>query len=222
MLTARSILSLRATSTATQCSAALPTIATTIAPMKNSLSPADLGAPRRSSRRGSRDITPTATPAIASATTERRTLHGAPCSCSSSPAGLKRSRCVRSEKSSPADVGEDQDDRDDRARAARRSSRSRRARRRAAAGPCPRPARRSPASPARRPRAAASRTARRRRVRLKRWRLAAEAADEHRGAHHEQDVADDRADDRGLRRPRAGPCVEREQGDDQLRARCRT
>ena len=36
MLTARSILSFIATATATQCSAALPTIATTITPMKNS------------------------------------------------------------------------------------------------------------------------------------------------------------------------------------------
>ena len=41
MLTDRSIWSLRATSTATQCSAALPTIATTTAPMKNSDSPSD-------------------------------------------------------------------------------------------------------------------------------------------------------------------------------------
>ena len=39
MLTARSILFFCATSTATQCSAALPTIATTITPMKNSLRP---------------------------------------------------------------------------------------------------------------------------------------------------------------------------------------
>src|SRR5437660_11019359 len=36
MLTARSILSFIATETATQCSAALPTIATTMTPMKNS------------------------------------------------------------------------------------------------------------------------------------------------------------------------------------------
>ena len=39
MFTARSILSLAATSTATQCSAALPTIATTNTPTKNSESP---------------------------------------------------------------------------------------------------------------------------------------------------------------------------------------
>ena len=46
--------------------------------------------------------------------------------------------------------------------------------------------------------------------------VAAEAADEHRGAHHEQDVADDRADDRRLHDlVEAG--LEREQRDDQLR-----
>ena len=39
MFTARSILSLAATSTATQCSAALPTIATTNTPTKNCDSP---------------------------------------------------------------------------------------------------------------------------------------------------------------------------------------
>src|SRR5215467_13063390 len=39
MLTERSILSFIATRTATQCSAALPTIATTITPMKNSERP---------------------------------------------------------------------------------------------------------------------------------------------------------------------------------------
>ena len=71
MLTERSILSLTATSTATQCSAALPTIATTITPMKNSLSPtaseASVIEPTRIS-----DITPTAIPATASAITELR------------------------------------------------------------------------------------------------------------------------------------------------------
>ena len=73
MLTARSILSLRATSTATQCSAALPTIATTITPMKNSESPTDSEASEIEPTRIS-DISPTATPAIASIETERRTL----------------------------------------------------------------------------------------------------------------------------------------------------
>ena len=72
MLTARSILSLRATRTATQCSAALPTIATTTTPMKNSERPTDSEAsviePTSTS-----DITPTRTPAIASAITEVRT-----------------------------------------------------------------------------------------------------------------------------------------------------
>ena len=72
MLTARSILSFLATSTATQCSAALPTIATTIAPMKNSDSPTDSEASLIEPTRIS-DINPTRTPAIASITTEVRT-----------------------------------------------------------------------------------------------------------------------------------------------------
>ena len=77
MLTARSILSLRATSTATQCSAALPTIATTITPMKNSLRPMPSAASEIEPTRIS-DITPTATPAIASMMTDLRTDHGSP------------------------------------------------------------------------------------------------------------------------------------------------
>ena len=60
MFTARSILSLAATSTATQCSAALPTIATMKTPTKNSDRPmsseASLMDPTRTSL-----ITPTAT-----------------------------------------------------------------------------------------------------------------------------------------------------------------
>ena len=63
MLTARSILSLRATRTATQCSAALPTIATTITPMKNSERPTASEASEIEPTRIS-DITPTAIPAI--------------------------------------------------------------------------------------------------------------------------------------------------------------
>ena len=77
MLTARSILSLRATSTATQCSAALPTIATTIAPMKNSLIPAFSAVSEIEPTRIS-DISATAAPASASAVTDLRTLHGSP------------------------------------------------------------------------------------------------------------------------------------------------
>jgi hypothetical protein len=92
---------LAATSTATQCSAALPTIATTITPMKNSLRPTDSAAsviePTSTS-----DMTPTATPAMASAITARRTLHAPSASCASPPVGLKRRRCVRREKNSPA------------------------------------------------------------------------------------------------------------------------
>src|SRR5215510_4842710 len=98
MLTERSILSFSATSTATQCSAALPTIATTITPMKNSERPTDSEAsviePTRTS-----DISPTRTPAIASAITEVRVDQ--PQVSSSSYSGLKRSRCVFSEKKSP-------------------------------------------------------------------------------------------------------------------------
>ncbi len=69
MLTERSILSLRATSTATQCSAALPTIATTIAPMKNSDRPSDSEAAPIDPTSTS-DIRPTKTPAMASIATE--------------------------------------------------------------------------------------------------------------------------------------------------------
>src|SRR5919109_3408468 len=72
MLTARFILSLYATSTATQCSAALPTIATTIAPMKNSLIPTDCDASEIDPTSTS-DITPTPMPATPSITTERVT-----------------------------------------------------------------------------------------------------------------------------------------------------
>src|SRR5262245_36817881 len=72
MLTDRSILSLIATRTATQCSAALPTIATTITPMKNWLNPTECDAASMEPTRIS-DITPTATPAIASAITDLRT-----------------------------------------------------------------------------------------------------------------------------------------------------
>ena len=98
MLTARSILSLRATSTATQCSAALPTIATTITPMKNSERPIASEASEIEPTRIS-DMTPTATPAIASiAPSGGAPAHGS----SSSYGGLKRSRWVRSEKSRPA------------------------------------------------------------------------------------------------------------------------
>ena len=50
------------------------------------------------------DMTPTATPAMASMATERRTVHGSPSPSPSSfgCGGLNRSRCVRSEKISPA------------------------------------------------------------------------------------------------------------------------
>src|SRR4051794_10060133 len=99
MLTERSILSLRATRTATQCSAALPTIATTITPMKNSERPTDFEASAIDPTRTS-DITPTSTPATARTITDRRTDQP---QVSSSPySGLKRERCVFSEKKRPA------------------------------------------------------------------------------------------------------------------------
>ena len=95
-------MSLAATRTATQCSAALPTIATTIAPMKNSLSPTFFAVSEIELTRIS-DMPPTATPASASRTTALRTVQGSP-RCSSAPAsgGLKSARWVRSEKSSTA------------------------------------------------------------------------------------------------------------------------
>ena len=101
MFTARSILSLDATSTATQCSAALPTVATTITPTKNSLRPMDFEASEIEPTRIS-DMMPTATPATASAITLLRTVQCSPTWSSSSCSGLKRSLCVRSEKTSPA------------------------------------------------------------------------------------------------------------------------
>ncbi len=72
MLTARSILSFMATATATQCSAALPTIATTMTPMKNSESPSEWEAAVSEPTRIS-DITPTATPATPRSATDFRT-----------------------------------------------------------------------------------------------------------------------------------------------------
>ena len=86
MLTARSILSLRATRTATQCSAALPTIATTITPMKNSERPTASEASEIEPTRIS-DITPTAMPAMNSISTERRTLQPRPSSAPRRTAG---------------------------------------------------------------------------------------------------------------------------------------
>ena len=81
MLTDRSILSFIAKNTATQCSAALPTIATTMMPTKNGDRPIDSDASVIEPTRIS-DITPTATPAIASMVTALRTVHGSPSSSS--------------------------------------------------------------------------------------------------------------------------------------------
>jgi hypothetical protein len=101
MFTVRSILSRSAKQTATQCSAALPTTATTMMPTKNVERPIDSDASVMEPTRTS-DMTPTATPAIASRTTLRRTDHASSATSSSSSTGLKRSLCVRSENSRPA------------------------------------------------------------------------------------------------------------------------
>ena len=86
---------------ATQCSAALPTMATTMMPTKNGdrprFSDASVMDPTRIS-----DITPTATPAMASMVTARRTDQGSPPWSASSWEGLNRSRWVRRENTSPA------------------------------------------------------------------------------------------------------------------------
>ena len=212
MLTARSILSLWATSTATQCSAALPTIATTITPMKNSLRPTDSDASAIEPTRTS-DITPTATPAIASITTDRRTLQPSVSSC-----------CVRGVEEVAVGPQREEETGRRRSRSARAatatdsrstSSRSRRARRRD---------RRQPAALGeledRRHQQRRGREEEHQRLhagggRVEALPLAADAADQHRGAHDEQDVADDRADDRGLH-DLVQPLAEREQRDDQL------
>ncbi len=78
----------------------MPTIATTITPMKNSVRPTDSEASAIDPTSTS-DITPTATPAIASMITDGA---GRPADavCSSSYSGLKMSRWVFKEKRSPA------------------------------------------------------------------------------------------------------------------------
>ncbi len=101
MFTDRSILSLAATSTATQCSAALPTIATTNTPTKNSDSPMSWLASSIEPTRISL-IRPTSTAAPASMSTARFGDQWCSSSSACSLYGLKTSLCVRSEKSSPS------------------------------------------------------------------------------------------------------------------------
>ena len=79
----------------------MPTIATTMMPTKNGDSPIDSDASVIEPTRIS-DITPTATPAIASKVTDLRTDHGSPSCSSPACSGLKRSLWVLSEKTSPA------------------------------------------------------------------------------------------------------------------------
>src|SRR6476646_10341953 len=101
MLTEMSILSREAKYTATQCSAALPTTATTITPTKNGDSPMAADASVIEWTRIS-DIQPTAAPAPASMSTLLRTDHGSPPCSSSSWVGLNRCAWVFRENTSPA------------------------------------------------------------------------------------------------------------------------
>jgi hypothetical protein len=79
----------------------LPTIATTITPTKNGDRPIDSEASLIEPTRIS-DITPTATPASASAITDFFTDQWSPTWSSSACSGLNRSLCVLREKISPA------------------------------------------------------------------------------------------------------------------------
>ncbi len=102
MLTARSILFFSAIRTATQCSAALPTIATTITPTKNSERPIASEASEIEPTRIS-DISPTATPATGEH--DHRAAHR-PAEAVLLLLGVGRieevALCVRSEKKRPA------------------------------------------------------------------------------------------------------------------------
>src|SRR5215208_1399893 len=101
MLIEMSIRSRTAKYTATQCSAALPTTATTMTPTKNGDSPMAADASVMEWTRIS-DIQPTAAPATASISTLLRTDHGSPPCSGSSWEGLNRCGCVFREKTSPA------------------------------------------------------------------------------------------------------------------------
>src|SRR5258708_27421200 len=97
MLIERSILSFIAATTATQCSAALPTIATTNMPMKNCEMPSSLEACSTEPTSVSL-ATATSTAAAANTQTARLTLQWA----GESPGGFAASRCARNETVSPA------------------------------------------------------------------------------------------------------------------------
>src|SRR6476659_3990261 len=101
MLIEMSILSRTAKYTATQCSAALPTIATTITPTKKGESPMVSDASVMEWTKIS-DIQPTAAPATASISTLLRTDQGSPPWSSSSCEGLNRCAWVFRENSNPA------------------------------------------------------------------------------------------------------------------------
>src|SRR6478735_9102775 len=101
MLMEMSILSRDAKYTATQCSAALPTIATTITPTKKGESRMASDASVMECTRIS-DIQPTAAPATASISTLLRTDQGSPPWSSSSCEGLNRCAWVFRENTNPA------------------------------------------------------------------------------------------------------------------------
>ena len=143
-------------------------------------------------------MTPTATPASASAITLLRTLQASAPTWSSSPcAGLKRSRCVLQREEQPGGVGGQQHD----ATSADIVSRSVGKRSSASVGLGSEPPITSSKTAGMISATEASSSIsdcalRGRRVEL--LALALEAADEHRRAHHQQDVAEDRADQRRL------------------------
>ena len=213
MFTARSILSFMATSTATQCSAALPTMATTMTPMKNSLSPSFEAASEIEPTRIS-DITPTATPAIASS--DDRLAHRPRLAVlrvvglgvEEVAVGLQREPQARH-------VGEDQHARHGGRQALDRGvvvhalgARLRQ--------PAPVDQLVDRGHDQRGGRQQQHRGLRRGGRAVEVLAVAPEPAEEHRGPEHEQHVAHDRADDRGLDHL-VQPCAEREEGDDELR-----
>src|SRR5215203_1157190 len=101
MLIEMSILSRAAKYTATQCSAALPTTATTMMPTKNGDSPMASDASLMEWTKIS-DIQPTAAPAMASMSTLLRTDQGSPPWSSSAWEGLNRCAWVFNENTNPA------------------------------------------------------------------------------------------------------------------------
>ena len=194
MLTARSILSLRATNTATQCSATLPTIATTIAPMKNSLRPIDSAAV---ADRADQDLAHHADQHARDRERDHAPADVQPHVVLVLVLGVEEVAVGPQREDEAGDVGEHQDDRDARLRCL-----DRRAEVTASApdrgSPPPSTSWNTAGIDERRGGQQQHRRLALAAVRLKRLPLASQPADEHRRAQHQQDVADDRADDRRL------------------------